>query len=166
MRYFQKIVDLAKSKQAKVVLEIGSIRNNEPNYQIGDGHATMFWVNNFDEVYSYDIDPKATELTNFLAGTKGNLVAETRDGLEAINSFPKQIDLLYLDAWDVIPGTDYMEKHLEAFKLAEPKLHKESIVLIDDMEHGNLGKGGLVIPYAQSRGWQCVILGKQAILTR
>ena len=100
----------------------------------------------------------------FATAYSEKLTAETKEGVLAIKEFPKQIDLLYLDAWDVIPGTDYKEKHLEAFQAAEEKLHDNSVILIDDMEHGENGKGGLVIPYALTKGWKRMDIGKQAIL--
>ncbi len=165
-RYFCYVIALAKEKRCRTVVEIGSIRNTGVEWIEGDGHATLHWVEHFEEVYSYDIDKKATELTNILAGSKKNLIAECRDGVEALQNFPKRIDLLYLDAWDVIPGTDYREKHLEAFQKAEDKLHENSMILIDDMEYGQKGKGGLIIPYAIIRGWIPLTLGKQMLLTR
>lgn len=165
MRNFQAIVTIAKDHDVRTVVEIGSIRANDPAHVAGDGHATRHWVANFERVFSYDIDPGATALTRQLAGDYGNLVAETRDGVLALAEFDEPIDLLYLDAWDV--GTEfYMERHLAAFKAAEDNLHDKSLVLIDDTEYPGHGKAGLVLEYATSRGWTSQQVGKQTLFLR
>lgn len=162
MRDFARIIELAKARGCKTVVEIGGIRSLALDHEQGDGHATKHWTANFERVFSYDIDPQATS-TTLQACAGPNLVAETRDGIEALASFPDPIDLLYLDAWDV--GThEYMENHVRAFQAAEDKLHPQSLVLIDDTEFPGKGKGGLVIEYAVGKGWVAEDIGKQTLL--
>lgn len=162
MRDFDKIISFAKER--KIAVEIGGIRNLSLEYEIGDGHSTKHWIKYFEEVYSVDIDKRATELTMQATNNPKNLFCITEDGISFLKRFNKKIDLLYLDGWDVIAGTDYMEKHLEAFKSAEDKLHKNSIIVIDDMEDENNGKGALVLPYALNKGWKYDKVGKQIVL--
>jgi len=157
------VVEAAKRRGCRTVVEVGSIRADDPNHRLGDGHATLHWVAHFGQVYSYDVDPCATRLTQELAGTRGNLVAQTRDGIDALQGETFAIDLLYLDGWDV--GTDgYQEQHLAAFQAACPRLGERSLVLIDDTEFAGHGKAGLVIPYAESVGWRWREVGKQILL--
>jgi len=112
-RDFKTVIELANERDAKVVVEIGSMRQAVDH---GDGHSTIYWQC-FDEVYSYDIEPAYTELTKIFCK---NVTAETKDGVLALKEFPKKIDVLYLDAWDVgTPG--YMHEHLKAFQAAEDK---------------------------------------------
>ena len=96
-----------------------------------------------------------------------------------LKKFEKTIDLLYLDAWDVeLP--EHAEHHLDAFKLAEPKLSKNAIILIDDTDVGFSeqkgyhndeeslgGKGRLLIPFLLSTGnYEMVFKGRQTCFKR
>ena len=92
--------------------------------------------------------------------------------------FPKKIDLLYLDAWDVTPGEQYAQNHLTAFMVAEPNLNDKHIILIDDTDiawsdtHGFsidnkalAGKGELLVPVLLERGYKLQWEGRQACFT-
>jgi len=159
LRYFEIIKDIMRKRKVNTIVEIGSIRNEYGAE--GDGHSTKHWAE-IGEVYSYDINPDAIKLTTRLVNSD-RLHAEVKDGIQALKEFKKPIDFLYLDGWDAIPGTDYQEKHLEAFKEAEKNLHSHSLVLIDDMEIEE-GKGKLILPYAAEKGWKYERIGKQMLL--
>ena len=95
-----------------------------------------------------------------------NLHVYTADGIWFLNRFEREIDLLYLDAWDVIAGSNYAEKHLEAYRAALPHLARTCVVLIDDTDILNGGKGRLVIPQMIRDGFDLVTWGRQALLVR
>jgi len=158
---FDKTIELGKERDAKLVLEIGGIRN--PDGQVGDGHSTIIWCDNFERVISVDIDENATKLTKELTNNRAEAI--TSDAIEFIKNFHEKIDILYLDAWDV--GTEnFAENHLEFFKLAEKNLHDKSLVLIDDVALNDMGKGKLVIPYMQSKGWKPVLIHYQGLFSK
>ncbi len=89
------------------------------------------------------------------------------DSVEFLKNYMNSIDLLYLDSMDVplhegADRTPCQEHNLKEFQAAEPKLHRKSIVLLDDYFGGN-GKPRLCEPYMMSRGWRR-ILGYQQLL--
>jgi hypothetical protein len=98
--------------------------------------------------------------------TYPNLTVHTGDGIDFLKRYERSIDLLFLDAWDVVPGTAYAENHLEAYRAALPKLAPRCLVQIDDTDILNGGKGRLVIPQMIRDGFELVTWGRQAILAR
>lgn len=71
--------------------------------------------------------------------------------------------MLFLDAWDVVPNSDYAENHLLAYLKAKPKLNKAHIIAIDDTDIGDGGKGRLLIPVLKAEGYQILVQGRQTI---
>jgi hypothetical protein len=63
-------------------------------------------------------------------------------------------------------GTNYAEKHLEAYRAALPRLARTCVVLIDDTDILNGGKGRLVIPQMIRDGFELITWGRQALLVR
>ena len=99
-------------------------------------------------------------------GAMPNVTIQCRDGIEFLRTFPKTIDLLYLDAWDAIEGTAYAERHLEAFEAAREKLAPRSLVLVDDTDVAWGGKGRLAIPAIIRAGYEPLVNGRQTMLLR
>ncbi len=118
------------------------------------------------QVYSVDISASNTKMTKEICKEFKNLTAVTEDGVKFLKSFNKSIDLLFLDAWDAVPGTRYAESHLEAYLAAKPKLHDKSLILIDDTDIDNGGKGRLVIPQAIKDGYKIIFSGRQTLLAK
>jgi hypothetical protein len=56
--------------------------------------------------------------------------------------------------------------HLEEFKAIENRLHKKSIVLIDDCDLPNGGKGKMVVEYMLSKDWIILMKAYQILLAR
>ena len=171
--------------KGNVIVEIGTMRMplNHPLEEINieccqDGHSTAWWAQTGKEVYSVDIDPAAIQNCVETLDKLGhqNVHVLNRDGIQFLKDFNKPIDLLFLDAWDVdLPNS--CEKHLEAYEVAKSKLHKYSLILIDDTDvertdkgivfaNGLSGKGKLVIPKALDEGWEIVLSGRQTLLSR
>jgi hypothetical protein len=167
-----------------VVVEIGSMRRVcDHDLDIfdrdccNDGHSSLLLARGAGEFHTVDIDSYNSNLTsNELKrfGFNDKSTVYNGDGMILIKKFQKPIDLLYLDAWDVeLPL--HAENHLDAFKLAEPKLSKNAIILIDDTDVGYSqekgyhndedslgGKGRLIIPFLLSkRNYKIIFKGRQ-----
>jgi glycosyltransferase involved in cell wall biosynthesis len=157
-----RALDYFHSNNGRLIVEVGSIRERG-NIQ-GDGYSTVAWAQHAEKVYTVDIDPAATALTQEETAEFGNVVAVTQDGIDFLNAFTEPIDLLYLDAWDA-HAIGSKENHLRAYIAACKNLHHRSLILIDDTDLGDHSKGGLVIPQALQDGWRLIFAeGKQTLL--
>jgi SAM-dependent methyltransferase len=129
----------------------------------GDGHSTYLFGDSGHRVFSVDISPETTAIASAACADLPNVTAVTRDGIEFLHEFPGKIDLLFLDAWDVVAGTPYAEKHAEAFDAARDKLADRHLVLIDDTDIGSGGKGRILIPRLEQIGYEKVFEGRQTL---
>jgi hypothetical protein len=171
--YLQLAKTLLREFGFASVVEIGSMR--EPMLHglgdfnpvcCNDGHSTVHFASTGADVFTVDVNPRCAEILAPLRQQFPKLQVFTGDGIAFLHSFERPIDLLYLDAWDVIGGTDYAERHLEAYRVALPKLAPRCLVQIDDTDILNGGKGRLVIPQMIRDGFTLVTWGRQAILVR
>ncbi len=128
-----------------------------------DGHSTCFWCETGAQVYSVDIDKKAVGVARKSCKKYRNCKILRRDGIKFLKKFSGMIDLIYLDAWDVLPGTNYAENHLLAYLAAKPKLSKTHIISIDDTDVGRGGKGRLLLPVLKADGYTILISKRQSI---
>jgi hypothetical protein len=126
----------------------------------------LFWADTGAEVFSIDIDPNSALILSAYGAQYPNLHVQTRDGIEFLYELDAEIDLLYLDAWDVIAGTDYAEKHLEAYFAARDNLAESALILIDDTDIMFGGKGRLAIPQMIADGFSVLTGGRQTMLVR
>lgn len=172
----KKYIDLAiekfKENNGKIIVEVGSMRaafdhdvDNGNCMWCSDGHSTYLWGRTGAQVFSVDIDPAATKIAKEFS-KHFNVSVFTQDAIEFLNSFDGPIDLLYLDAWDAIEGTDYAEKHLEAYFAAKKNLHNKSLILIDDTDILEGGKGRYVVPQAIADGYKVIFEGRQTFLSK
>jgi len=160
--------------KARTILEIGSVRAvmehtiDEFNPACcNDGHSTYFWSHYTGaEVHTVDNHPHRKRNIMDVDARLSSVFAHTADGIEFIKNFDQEIDLLFLDAWDVIPDTPYAERHLEAYIASKQKLAASCLVLIDDTDVGGGGKGRLVIPELKKDGFQCIANRRQTIFLR
>lgn len=174
IEYILHTINLFKKyTNQKIILEIGSIRSkmmhdiNKFNpYCCNDGHSTYFWKKYTDaEIYTVDIDINCKNIIDSderLSGVK----SFTDDAIFFANNFHKKIDLLYLDAWDIIDGTPYAEKHLEIYNILKDKLSKNCLLLIDDTDICSGGKGKLLIPLLIQSGFKCIFNKRQSLFIR
>lgn len=184
--FLTSAIEEFNKRNGQVIVEIGSMRMpmNHPINEIDhdcccDGHSSIFLAMTGKEFWSVDIDSGANNTTREGIKKFGLPVDKIviDDGLEFLKRFPKMIDLLFMDAWDV-DLEDSEDKHLEAYEMAKLLLHNESLILIDDTDvyrntygqvvfgNGRQGKGSKVIPKAEKDGWIVRFSGRQTLLSR
>jgi hypothetical protein len=171
--YLLSAIDLLDELDSPNIVEVGCMRRPmrhgideiDPSC-CNDGHSTMFWALTGHPVWSVDIDMQACQLAAGYVQGYTNVTVLCGDGIRFLEKFEQPIGLLYLDGWDVIPGTDYAEKHLAAYQAARPKLAAASMILIDDTDLLMGGKGKLAVPAAIRDGYQPVLYGRQTMLLR
>ena len=78
---------------------------------------------------------------------------------------------MYLDSYDYHKYNKTIqeksqEHHLNEFKAIENKITSRAIVLIDDCDLPNGGKGKKVVEYMVSKGWSIVMQEYQILLVR
>lgn len=131
-----------------------------------DGHSSYFW-NAYTNatIYTVDIDKRCREMIINDDRLK-NVKAFTQDAIEFGKNFNHEIDLLFLDAWDVVPKCKYAEKHLEMYEVIKNKLSSESLILIDDTDILNGGKGRLLFKKLLDDGYEIMFFGRQTLFKK
>jgi hypothetical protein len=187
--YLKTAIEIAKVLGLKTVVEIGSMRfavtkkcmdyfysSNDAFLSppcCCDGHGGFFWCNEGFDVYTVDIDENCKKQMNWCYSNLNmelpdNLHIEIpRDGIEFLKNFNKQIDVLFLDGWDV--GTPfYAEKHLEAYDVAKDKLSPAHLILIDDTDYitNSGGKDKLLSPHLIDSGYIPLFNGRQTLFLK
>jgi hypothetical protein len=158
---------------AKVILEVGSIRklmkHSIEEFMpscCNDGHSTYFWKHFTDaSIYTVDINPECKAIIEGDARLTG-VSATTADALSYLSTFPQSVDLLFLDAWDVVPGSSYAESHVAAYLAIKHTLSPNCLVLIDDTDICKEGKGKLLIPKLLEDGFTRICSGRQSLFIR
>lgn len=93
------------------------------------------------------------------------------DSVKFLSEFDKGIDLLYLDSldcpWPPGDATEAQVHNLNELKAAYDKLHKGSVLLIDDNAFENGGKSRLSKRFLlETREWQCILDHGQTLWMR
>jgi hypothetical protein len=164
------VLRLMHERDVKTIVETGTARNGECNCQ-GDGCSTPIWGTWAQEhdayVYSVDIDPDAIQCSATACSAYQNCISFiVSDSVEFLASFKEPIDFLYLDSYDFDysnPGPS-QEHHLKEIVAAYPRLHKKSIIMIDDCDLPFGGKGKLAIQYLLDKGWKVALSAYQVVL--
>jgi len=169
-KYLEATLELFKAIEGETIVEIGCMRSplTHPLTEMhplccNDGHSTYFWCTSGAEVVSVDISRAAVKVARKSCKKFKNCKIIRGDGIKFLEKFKKKIDLLFLDAWEAVPDTDYAENHLLAYLKAKPKLNKTHIIAIDDTDIGDGGKGRLLIPVLKAEGYQILVQGRQTI---
>jgi hypothetical protein len=119
------------------------------------------------------MNPKCIEDVSKWAKESGHnqVHAHVMDGLEFMKASKISVDLLYLDYWTDDPpgtlfGTGREQSYLKAYEVAEPKLSKRSLILIDDTDRLGPWKHTQIIPAAKKSGFDLLWTGRQTLLAR
>ena len=146
-KYLEMTIELFNAIGGKSIVEIGCMRTmlthpiSEMHHECcNDGHSTYFWCTTGANLISVDIDRKAVSRARKSCKRFKNCKFLCNDGIKFLEKFKDKIDLLFLDAWDVIPNTSYAENHLLAYLKAKDKLNRANIISIDDTEIGGGGR--------------------------
>jgi len=128
------------------IVETGTSRGALGGGPIGDGWASILWswyAEEFNSTfYTVDIDKACIEEARRLIGTPVGTNFIISDSISFLESFKEEIHLLYLDSADD-PNLMYKE-----FCIAEPKLKRGALVLLDDVGPDFIrGKGTILGPY-------------------
>lgn len=172
---FAKTLELLSERNVKVILETGTSRKGLSATR-SDGASTFVfgkWASENDaKLYSIDLSPDSVKECKAEVDEQqlqDHVSVVLSDSLEYLNTFEEKIDFLYLDSYDYSKtNTEIQRKsqehHLQEFKNAENKLHKDTIVLIDDCGLPAGGKGKLAIEYMKTKNWEVVIDAYQVLL--
>ncbi len=163
---------LLKQKNAKILVETGTARDGDTNFNWDGGSTIIFgnWAMDFSAIlYSVDNDLDAVEQArNATLKYATNVQIVHSDSLAFIEEFNQPIDFLYLDSYDydVKNPEPSKQHHLKEMMLAYPKLHDNSIVMIDDCDLPGGGKGEYIIQFLTERGWKIAYDGYQVVLVK
>lgn len=173
----REVLRLLDERGAKTLVETGVARMGLEKSK-GDGASTIvfgFWAKQNDaHLYSVDIDPEATEragqaVTDMDLSDSVTLV--TSDSVAYLDEFTDMVDFLYLDSYDYHKSdtaiqTASQDHHLKEIKAIEGCLHEDTVILIDDCDMPNGGKGKLVIERLTANGWKVHMSEYQVILVK
>ena len=175
------------------IIETGTSRSGIENIT-GDGASTFLFdafVNYYDGlVTSIDIDQSAVTKVNSITSPKTQVICN--DSIKELKNIYSNIDCLYIDSYDVdilnpLPAAEHA---LKEFQAIEDKINYKTIIMIDDTpisenylppwteeslsELGKTkldikwpnGKGMLLVPYLEKKGFSKLVHEYQAIFTR
>lgn len=155
------------------IVEIGTMRDDNPAAQSGDGWSSILWAwyaqqNPKARVYLIDIEQKALDICHklivkHLGGLPINVTLHCARAEEWLNKadLEGKINLLYLD------GSDNAEEMMEQFRLAQGRnlFAETSIVNLDDIPeyYAISGKGTLLCPYLINHmKWKMIVNDRDA----
>lgn len=150
------------------MIETGTIRSMD---DYGAGWSTwlfgLFARATGGHVESIDLDARHCEFSRRWTADFGAHVTITHSrGDEGIAARHEPIDVLYLDSCDT-EHPQHQEVCLQELQAALPRLHDDSLILIDDSPtHAGqrVGKGGQAIPWLIDHGWRVLYDGYQVLL--
>ena len=173
----REVLRLLDERGATTLLETGVARMGLEKSK-GDGASTIvfgLWAKQNDaHLYSVDIDPEATERAGIAVhdmDLADHVTLVTSDSVAYLDEFTDAVDFLYLDSYDyhktdTAIQTASQDHHLKEIKAIEGCLHEDTIILIDDCDMPNGGKGKLVIERLTAKGWKVHMSEYQVILVR
>ena len=177
-----KAIELFKSINGKVIVEVGSMRK-VADHDIHDysheccmeGHSSMLFALSSDEFHTLDIDlPTSRTTFNSLR------VLTPKSIYEIVADYSDIVTILVNEGENIDHDSPVALLGVEsASSEAESKLNKQHIILIDDTdinwtqargfhndEESMGGKGAVVIPHLISKGYEVVFKGRQTCLIK
>jgi len=169
---FAESLRLCEERGVKTMIETGTSRLGESNY-LWDGGSTNFLAHYARDhgasFYSVDISEEclfgAAKGLNY---NMSNIKLVHRDSVAFLKEFPKRVDFLYLDSYDFEENDPEPSQlhHLREIEAIYPRLHNNSIILIDDCDLPHGGKGKMAIQFLLEKGWKIHMNGYQVLLVR
>lgn len=154
--------DLVIQRNLSTIVEAGTSRGGRGNCG-GDGCFTYIAAH-FSQLYPqanvYSVDISERNLHAALTAVleydrDGRVNFVHSDSVEFLELFEGPIDALYLDSYDYTANDvrGCQEHQLREIQAAAPKLHADSVVLMDDCALPGGGKCGLSAEFLENNGW-------------
>jgi predicted O-methyltransferase YrrM len=171
---FLKSLELLDKINAKIIIETGTSREGLHGAKSNGAATIVFgkWAKqNNARLHSVDISEKSItaaqkEVDN--QDLNSNVKIHLSDSIAFLENFKEKVDFLYLDSYDYNDDPEVQVKsqihHLKEFKAIENLLHENTIVLIDDCDLSNGGKGKLVVEYMLKKDWKILMNEYQIML--
>ena len=167
---FQIALSLFLQRAGEIIIETGCVREKD---DWGAGNSTVIF-GDFCKKYNRNLITVDNNLTNLNVAREETrefedlITYELDDSLEFLRKYDSKIDLLFLDSLDCVesPSDQNIEAQSHALKelqIAMSKLHKDSIILIDDNLFKNGGKTKMCKEFLIKKGWICVMDYKQTL---
>ena len=173
---FKRTMEILDKINARTIVETGTSREGLHGAKSNGAATIVFgkWAKLNDAfLHSVDISQKSVENAQkevAVQGLDGHVKIHLSDSIAFLEQFKHKVDLLYLDSYDYSKDPEVQKKsqehHLKEFQAIEGQLHENSVVLIDDCDLPNGGKGKMVIAYMLERGWKKVMEAYQVLLVR
>ena len=152
---------LNQRKENFSIIETGTLRT-PGNWKDGQSAAlfTEFVDWHGGQMRSVDIDPTAVAIArNHITSDKFTVAQSDSVTWLAQLTDLDQVDLFYLDSWDVKweDDSDSAEHHLKEFQVIESHLKPGTVVAIDDNSrwynnNRRTGKGRAIVEYLEAKG--------------
>ena len=167
---FYELAQLLINNKFKVLVETGTARSGF-DWCESDGCSTVVLGKIAQAIgaklYSVDLDPNACARSREVTQSyKDSVQVIQSDSIAYLNSFDEGlIDFLYLDSYDyeIVNPNPSQEHHKKEILVAYNKLHKKSVVMVDDCRLENGGKCLLVRQFLLERGWSLYLSSYQQI---
>lgn len=173
---FLKVLELIEKTKAKLIIETGTSREGLHGAKSNGAATIVFgkWAKqNKAFLHSVDISEKSVAASQNEVDRQelnSSVKIHLSDSIAFLENFKERVDFLYLDSYDYSDDIEVQTKsqihHLKEFKAIENQLHDNSIVLIDDCDLPNGGKGKLVVEYMIKQDWKVLINAYQILLVR
>lgn len=167
---FVESLRLMEERGAQILVETGTSRGGIRNFA-GDGGSTVIFSHYaFDHnalLFSVDIDKQNLKNARLAIPYNDNVVRFIHsDSIEFLKNFGQPIDFLYLDSFDYDVKNPSLSQrhHLNEIIAAYDWLHSKTIIMIDDCDLPQGGKGKLAINFLLKRGWKIIKDSYQVIL--
>ncbi|MDX1363146.1 MAG: class I SAM-dependent methyltransferase [Arenibacter latericius] len=173
---FRKTMELLDKISAKTIIETGTSREGLRGAKSNGAATIVFgkWAKqNNAFLHSVDISEKSVaKCQEEINNQNLNEVVKVHlsDSVAFLDNFEEKVDFIYLDSYDYDDDPAVQIKsqkhHLKEFIAIEDNLHSDSIVLIDDCDLPNGGKGKLVVDYMLKKDWKILLNEYQILLVR
>lgn len=173
---FKKAFELLNERNGEVIVETGCIRQKDDwgagmsTFLFGE-YAKLFgakvWTDDISQVNIDCCKEVTKDFTN-------EITYVVDDSLRFLRNFNQMIDLLYLDSMDCpliddpndLSVLQSQNHQLSEIQLALPKLKETSLVLLDDCQFMNGGKGKLTRMFLKAEGWTELLNGQQSLWSK
>lgn len=173
---FLKTIELLDQIKANTIIETGTSREGLHGAKSNGAATIVFgkWAK-LNNAFLHSVDISENSVTNAQKevtkqGLDNYVKIHLSDSIAFLEGFDKKVDFLYLDSYDYSSDIEVQKKsqehHLKEFIAIENQLHDKTIVLIDDCDLPNGGKGKLVVKYMQEKGWRILMDEYQILLVR